>query len=457
MTPYQRIRRVGIFLLFAFLFGWALWIWNTWQEDMAARTSAGVTTISLSTGSSDVRVDAAIHANRLTIGRSVPVTMLIQNPQKETPLTVQILSFRPEPGFEPYLAGANARCWENGRPVCVVGPDGRAMYGKWPWTLAPGAAVTVIARVRATDETGRWSLLAMVSSQAKNAVPTTKLVNLGPAIVESRAKAGAQTFLRGTQKYLKDLGLPIIAAILGYWFKREEERRTQANSVYSLMLPKTHERNEKYYMPISSAAGRIARKWRKIPTDPKAADECFFFFWIFHRRGSEMSDQVGGWYFKDRQAEEVIGTGWNAIFEWTVEAFTAPPVTGRELREEALAKMRTGHLRFAIFQDRLAVRPPFLELRAEFDRVIASGELAVVAAAAELIEFLLDYEMNRSYIYWYDKMEPFDLEGFDELVETFRNARTLGSPGVVYAESDFNDFDAELQKYREHVLPEAKA
>ena len=214
--------------------------------------------------------------------------------------------------------------------------------------------------------------------------------------------------------------------------KAAAEKAAQTQQTWNLMLLKSHQNAERYYMPLASAADRIARSKKEAD---EASDEarrqekieiCFFSYLLFLSRMKQMSRMIGGFYFKDRQGEIIAVRLWTAILEWTDDTFT------RLLREQCTALVHP-RSSFADFGS-VAHDPLINNMRARFSAAFAS--LSPVATLFQAFSVVVEYEMNRPYEHWYPKPEQFKREVAVGLIEALRGYQSKEWTALA------DDFDA---------------
>lgn len=460
----------------------ALWVMRTFEEDRIARTRSAVSTVNPAVGDGDLRIDAWTNTSRVAAGHDMLAFSIgIQNPSTQTAVRdVRFTSFDLADGFGVPLRGEDAICWSKEaqpKPVCVTSDNLTTRPVRWPITIAPGGGTTVATRLKVVDEPGRWYLTAVFAwVDVTHQTSRRKGVSLGPIIVENQAEKNKLLWAKAAQTYLKDLVWPQLAALFGIWVKRLDDKRAQqrenekevtersmrlaqenramVQQTWTLMLPTSHRINTMYYMPISHAAGQIYHLHRKIGASPFAADECFYFLWHLHKMVADFIRKEGGWYLKNRRGEEIVAATWRVVRAWT-DDFIAENTSDRAarfIREEAVSRFPEEQTTFAYFTAHLARRAPFPDLRTWFDDALTHATAAIVMAVFELMEHVIDFEINRPYIYWYggeDQMVKFDLAAFNTITAKIRQSRN-SVPGTPYDES-LDLLDAEIKAYHGEI------
>jgi hypothetical protein len=466
---------VAIGFLFFNVVAFPLWILRTYEEDRVARTRSGVSTVNPANGDGDLRIDAWTNTSRVSAKDMLPFSIAIQNPSIKTEVTdVRFIAFDAADGFAVPTTGLDAQCWSRERqpkPICTtidktidhvtVHPD------KWPLTIGVGGGATVATRLLAVDEPGRWYLTAVVAwTDTAHHLSRRKGISLGPIIVENVFRKNLLLFAKAAQTYLKDLFWPQLAALFAIWVKRQDDRRAlqredekeeddrraqnerdarstaerlaqenraMVQQTWTLMLPTSHRNNEQFYMPISNAVSRIHARYAQIGTDRFAEDECFYFIWLLHKKMYDFAAQRGGWYLKNRRGEELIAAAWNCVVAWT-DSIITPHVTtrsARALRDEAVALFPRRQITFADFSDHVITQQPLSDIRPWFSAALGPSA-ANIMTIFELIERVIDFEINRAYIYWYGTEQEMlrsesaeHLGNLDDIAARFSSTRAM--------------------------------
>jgi hypothetical protein len=488
------------FVVFVFcnLIGLAVWFARIYEEDQIARTRSGVSTVNPSSGDGDLRIDAWTNTTRVSAGGMLPFSIAIQNPSAKTAVRdVRFVAFDAAEGFAVPTTGRDALCWSGKgepKPICVTADNLTAYPAQWPLIIDAGGGTTVATRLRAVGEPGRWSVTAVLAwTDPLHHISRRKGISLGPVVVESAFRKDLLLLVRAFQSYVKDLAWPVLALLFGFWVSQQDRRRTQereaektaadrraqldrdarasserqaqenramVQQTWTLMLPKSHQNNEKFYMPISHASREIHRAFARIGKDPFAEDECFYDIWILHRIMTDFVRKAGGWYLKNRRGEEIVASAWRVILGWTKAVIAAQPNilrSARAIREEAVSKFPRRPTTFAYFQDTLSKVAPFPDLRRWFGKALADPAAANIMTVIELFEFVIDFEINRAYVYWYggeSEMVPFPSDEYKDITDRFERTRVpLTNPPY---DDLLQDLALEISRYRKAIEGEAK-
>jgi hypothetical protein len=305
-------------------------------------------------------------------------------------------------------------CWNKGLPACLHLNDEQAFRLSPYWNLKAGETVTFTATLQARQEAEEVSVSGLLGWQsADGKTKSSVLVPVGKVQIADWWQA-----LHWLFEPIKDLALPLVLLYLGWRLRSVEQRRTQVQQTWSQMLQKSHENNERYYMPLSSAIFnfRIRERRRKAQEEkagPPRHDDRLCDLLVILRRQRKLVREIGGWYFKTRSGENVIANTWKLFYlranhwlgedEWNQAVQLLPSednsveVQRRLDREPALAGTQEA-LRKGL--------KGWWEAQEEF-------ELAVTVL--HMLEIVMDFEMNHPYEFWYGKRESFPKEDFDDI------------------------------------------
>jgi len=281
-----------------------------------------------------------------------------------------------------------------------------------------------------------------------------------PLVVVRNAWSRIQWVATGLQAICKDLALPFILAIVAAVFqgRKDEEARALAETqrhddrlrdTWTLMLQKHHQNAELYYLPLLSAI----RDFRLALAE---ADEtkAFYFFIAICWRFWQLSQKIGGLYFKDRAAETLLALIWRVIVIEVDYRFN-----GRANRELAIEKLTVRNasapINYAAFStgaSPLKSQPPFDTLLPRFRAWKAAAasddHLTVSEIESLLIIFrsVADFETNRPYQYWYNQKPEFPGDAVVEFAvkPVARHAlmKEVRTPFERYYSGIRKDFDA---------------
>lgn len=436
-----------------------LWIWQAAQEEATSATRTSVTASSAPADTRDLRVDAWAADATIQTDTRLPLLVTIYNPT-DAAVYVRFAGFQ-HPGFHP----ANPDCWQNGLPKCID-VLGTTTLIALPRKVESHSAVTFVANLKAGDEPGRYAVAGLVAwGNDATQITRRKPIALRPVAIAGRFASAILLFLRAFQSFVKDLALPLALAFLGFWLKQQEDLRSeqrkrdeedrarrrkeeedardvvrrrqdeaqleqrkaaaeksaQTQQTWNLMLIKSHQNAERHYMPLSTAAARIAEYWRGIDgiQDPTARDLqidlCFYSYLLYLVRTRRMLRAIGGFYFKRRDGEIVARDLWAGIVNQTDQLFT------RDLRERA-TNLLLPQSTFADYRKGVASLDDVKELRERFAAHVLDLEPMVLRF--EALDLILEFEMNIPYEHWYQQREQFKTEAARQVISRMRQAGT---------------------------------
>jgi hypothetical protein len=425
----------------------ALWTFHVFEDDSRAGAKSALTATTPARGSNDIRIDGWVDDSRVQHGDQVAFWINVQNTSGQPIQNVSVISFR-MPGFE---IPANAACWDKVRRVpCFARPK-----------LLAGDVATLEGQLRAGSTSGKYALSAVIVWTDSANVRRRKPISIGPITIENAAQRYVFLSLKAAQTFVKDLALPLALAWLAFYLKkiedgREEarkniaearaaqeealedsrndarrlaaERAAQLQQTWNLMLPKAHDNAVNYYMPVAADA-QNAEGYHG-----KEARFAVFFYLRFLSQMKAMTDAISGFYFKNRDGEEVASQLWEAL------KVSADSVLSRPRREwvqdTVLPKMT-----FRTFDERLAGR----KMISETEQIIDANHewFAKQMPLLRLFRLILQYEMNCAYEFWYEKAEDFPTTAYREALS---KVKSNGSPSG-FDETEFLSLIQELNRY----------
>jgi hypothetical protein len=222
---------------------------------------------------------------------------------------------------------------------------------------------------------------------------------------------------------------PILLPILGFlgslllkrWARKRKARAEElsyAQRTWSLMLKQAQTIGLKYYTPLSgclqtlrdelemySSARTAAAKDSKAPqdTDSVLTEACYDVL-MLQRRLRETLDVVGGYYFKNRDAEflaDALYQKHKALLDFSPqlrEKFSAASLEMKVTTTWAEFLVQVGTPRNAVH----GFWPEFRAHMAKISEKVLEEELRVLDAYSAL----LNYEVNYPMLYWYGIQRP---------------------------------------------------
>lgn len=172
----------------------------------------------------------------------------------------------------------------------------------------------------------------------------------GPITIRDELAEKKQLFFRRLIGLVKDLTLPIVLALLGFWFQRWQGRRDETlkekdaaeasrQEIWKTILPHFYDLSEKHYLPIVRSLRMINRyrleKWADTTTTQAEKDRLLYEFLFLMLRMKIFREDRGQFFFKSRIGEMVVSDTWGPL------ALGSYHYLGRERVDAALEKMTT--------------------------------------------------------------------------------------------------------------------
>jgi hypothetical protein len=308
-----------------------------------------------------------------------------------------------------------------------------------PRTLGPGHTVSFWTALRFPEPEDQYEI-DLVYSWTQRAQPTQEgqtgenRLLIGPIDVvtpgERRARIGAAVYGVG-----KDLALPIAVAVLTFLLSRferdyerlrekaERDRETaekardearkeaekhtqQARETWGRMLVISHRDAKRFYLPLLSALRELRDKTGE-PTDKSERekpldwqDQAFYWAMMFLRNMKRLKDENGGFYLKTRHGEDLLSDIWFMLKRAFQKEF------GPETYDAALDDV--GHAdTYATFRGRLSGSTALTSCRTKFLNGLKppDGFVEIYVPLLSLFYYVLRYEANLAYLYWYGEPE----------------------------------------------------
>ena len=148
-----------------------------------------------------------------------------------------------------------------------------------------------------------------------------------------------------------------------------------------------------------------------LPADSDLVKHALYYFLLVMRRFRSISDERGGFYFKDRTGEKIsaqcvlemfglylrevkdLGTNTSVVLDNIKPSVTLGQFV--PVLDASLVGQGTGTpLLQALYQ-----------VHSEFYKWIPTKEFLDIVALLEAFSLILDFEMNRPYLYWYSQKQ----------------------------------------------------
>lgn len=322
--------------------------------------------------------------------------------------------------------------------VSPVPPQVPVVPFKCGLILQPGQTVTVRGELRGAQAWPRENVFALFEWKDAAGAPSQAAIGLGNIAVNDTSD-WALAVARKSIELAKDLALPLVLVLLGWYFQQQEskraeealenrERRVQVAGTWSKMLPRSHELMINYYMHLAAAAHLAARgiessrqlEGRKANEangqNSKVIEEAdraaFYYVSIFERRVRYISHRIGGFHFKNRLGEMLASQclrEYRRLYPGEAEhlqgdvSVVTDCLKPFDSREKFLRKLDgKGGLK-----DETRV---ILERHFQYFRTwLKTDPSAQVVVCLRALVAVVEYEMNRPYLYWYDEPEKLRL------------------------------------------------
>lgn len=307
---------------------------------------------------------------------------------------------------------------------------------------------------------GEFSPAMMVWWRGEDGIERWRVVTIGPLRVESGSQTRIIWMARILQLTVKDLGLPLVLAFLGFWFKKKEDTRAAADraaaearsikdheaaeerslrdreaaeqraakdrsaaesrasrqQVFSILLPKSHDDARLYYLPMQGAADMIPPVYAAYianRTSVNAADEFYYQIVMFVRRMRHIQLNIGGFLFLSLAGEEVLALSWTGFKRRLDESATKAEIA------EVLDLIKDPMLSLAAFNRLAKEAQPLSALRKSMLAWVDQqpGKFDEAMTYHLLFRTVLGHELNRVYELWYGRPLEFDTAAWRVLIE----------------------------------------
>ncbi|MGH7342822.1 MAG: hypothetical protein ACREKH_20250 [Candidatus Rokuibacteriota bacterium] len=429
-----------------------LWLSGVFTETGIGLAAAGVSP-STTVEAYGLRAQAAVERDRLFVDERFLVWLTLQNGGVQTLDRVEVGQLSAE-GMEKV-----GDCWTgSGTPACLSSPLLGQVDEDGARRLEPGERATLWAELKVRRDPGDpdgGRLVARVSWTESREPKAPHSLELAFPRLKIQERRGHLLRSAGStlRELLKDFALPVAVLLLGFWFERTRKRQ----ELWHQMLERVHENAQHHYMPLSGAIFGLRTEWsRAFPEnsvgklDDETTARLFFYFVLIHARVKRLKDEIGGYYFKNRDGENLI----QSALVLFVRRSLRPIVGATDLRKDldALTSRIDVAETLDCFLERGTPPPethlvwPFglIERRRQVERLrdVAKAFAAVREGFSkwlmshsaedvrllELVELALDYEMNVPYQPWYGQPEPLDVDACLGLVRKLVHREHSESP-----------------------------
>jgi hypothetical protein len=283
--------------------------------------------------------------------------------------------------------------------------------------VAKGQTVVLWGDATATKKIEKNICYAMLSWTGSGGASSQLVIPLGGNVIETIWERR----LHAMREFLKDFALPLLLVFLGLyvgqWDKEREAVRLaheaetqQTHLTWISMLPETYKLAVRYYMKIEAGVAGVLQYIEKAhlgaqaPLNPKSTLLCrssFFYIVLFQRRIKYFQDLNSGFYFKYRQAEDLVGTAYMRYRNlYLGDNEKAKRALNRIVEGADINETFDG---FLTKLDGVAGVPTqdFADVWAHFLKWVPTESCRLAILELRVFDVVLGFEMNRPYSYWY--------------------------------------------------------
>ena len=325
------------------------------------------------------------------------------------------------------------------------------------------SAIQLTFRMLSEEPRGEFSPAMMAWWRDGDGIERWRAVALGPVRVQNVWQTRTIWLAHVVQLTVKDLGLPLVLAFLGFWFKKKEdaraaedrraaearsakdhqaaeersqrdreaaeqraardrtaaEIRASRQQVFSILLPKSHDDARLYYLPMQGAADMIPKVYAAYLANSKtvsAGDELYYQIVSFVRRMRHIQLHIGGFHFRSLAGEEILALSWLGFKRRVDESATKAAIS------EVLDLIQDPMLSLAAFNQLVKSAAPVGALRGGIIKWIDEQPEKFKEALTyhKLFRTVLGQELNRVYELWYGRPLEFNLKEWLELLDELK-------------------------------------
>ena len=275
-----------------------------------------------------------------------------------------------------------------------------------PVSLPAGSSATAFVPLKALANSGSYNIFLFYSWNKKSRYSSA--VSIGP--IKMAGVFGLDSwnrFLARGSQLIKDLTLPIVLAVLGYYFQLKQKNRDERQEVRQNILPLVMNLAERHYMPIVRSARLLIVDYNSHQSGAGGApiDKVFFDVMFLLKRMDYLRRDKGQIFFQDSAAEAIAGDAWFILREKLLL------VLGDLQVGLALQKIGNddGYAEFAGKRYQYLLQPAF----SGFQTWIASDpdEFKRYLKLVDLLQAIFRYEANRPFAeHWYNAKKVFTFE-----------------------------------------------
>jgi hypothetical protein len=349
-----------------------------------------------------------LSSNAVGVGDKVVFWITIRNVTAQSICAIQLVQLE-APGFNTKdlrLSGQIA-------PASLGCPKSDASQLLSP-ELRQGQSVTVRGELPATTTQTKRNVTAVLGWTDAQGIPSQGLVPLGSIAVQS----WAQRHNINLYGVFKDFTLPVVIVLLTLFLQHAAKSRDLKSETWKQMLPESHVLAKKFYAPVQAAATGYLVKVAKATEESDAVKrldwerQALYSFMRFYRLMTEMSDEIGGFFFKDYVGEELACRCWSQILACLTGSDTK--IRCIFLRAQA-GLLRTDKLDTFIskLDETILTTDSEQALQAVskyFQSWYPTPEGMKTLVLLKALGAIIDYEMNKPYRHWYNQPVKLSLD-----------------------------------------------
>jgi hypothetical protein len=388
------------------------------------------------------------------VASSSPIRLwvLFDNQTKKSVKDLHFLNFE-TPGFD--KAGS---CWSGENPICSPG-------GKTPLLrqtgLNEGDTAVVYGTLRPKHWYGRHGAGGTLV-WSSNGRYFRRAVILPGVEVHSEVL----DLISGMGKAIEICALPFMLAFLGWKLKQREEQakeerdqQVRLQEIWSRQLPKVIEEIKKYHLPVYIAISNLCERSKDLhaQSSDEEIQHGLFRLQRLLRRMDHLSEEIGGFSFKNKEGEELAATCWALFEEANRKQFKAAEEDGARVADAIQPQISLAQFKDLIngspetgFSDsqRRRLAESLTTLTGCLREWIADGHFQKDLAPLEVLHLILSFEMDRPLELWYGYLPAFPAEAFKKAAEGLQGDKNTNLVKRLLAYSDTCTKDAKASRER---------
>jgi hypothetical protein len=339
-------------------------------------------------------------------------------------------------------------CWV-GDPKVALGVDSALACSALPQPVAASQVITIGGTIGATDQALPEMLSAIVEWDPAAARPSEQ-VSLGQLSSDGWPAYWLETHTT-LISFFGAISLAGLAFLLRWIFesgrRKTEIKRTQEAETWNLLLQESGRLSRDYYLPAHGALRAFVKQARAC-LEAKGANEpakpsgfrrlgaffkklfgvaekseektepnprlAFFYWALFERRMLRIRTRINGVHFKNRIGEDIVISAYTAYQKLF---YVKKDERKRSILDALLGDMPVVNTPTDFFQSLDGAKPfppqpSYVKAWNMFEEWLKDQHDDSVSAIKFLsvMEPVLNYELNRPYLYWYGSAEPIELD-----------------------------------------------